>query len=168
MIKDYELLEDDVVARIAPLTVAGVLIVQAMPDNDADYEKATVENRVTVIYKSSEYSPEVVRGLPTMLSTDIAAQHEFADVEIILRGRLLRGENGLHRLAKKIMQSVLGFAPQHWGRLYFKNYGYVEHKDGIWIYALTVTTKGIVVQDTDPEEGTGLPTFQQGTLNINQ
>jgi hypothetical protein len=168
MIRDYEKLEDAVVQQLQPLATAGGLVVEAMPDNDADYVKATVENRLTVIYRSSEYSPEVVRGLPTMLASDVAVQHEFADIEIIIRGRLLRGEKGVHRLAKNVMAKILGFVPEHWGRCYFKNYGYVSHEDGVWCYSLTITTKGIVVQDSDPLEGTGDPVLTEVNLNINQ
>lgn len=160
---DYAELEDAIVARLSTLTPA--VEIEALPDTPAKFNKPFSKPRVTVAYRSSEYSKEVVRGLPMLLDIGQSVQQEFASVEIVIQGRTVRGTAGCHAVKTAVMERLLGFTPPNWGRITAESYKFIDQneKDGVFSYALTILTETRSVPKADAEN---LPTLQELTFNV--
>lgn len=157
---NYAKLEDAIIQRLEPLRALGFEVV-ALPDRDSEYERPFKFGRVTVAYKNSIFSEDGHNPKPTIFSTNEIVQKETAELEIIIQARVLRTEKGVHWLKHAVTKQLVGYMPDSWGRLYVREYRFVEHADGIFTYALTLFTSGLVVQHNDPEN---LPTLQQVTV----
>lgn len=164
MMRTYDLLEDDIIAKLSTLNAEGI-DVEVLPDRESKYKKPT-KPRITVAYISSEFSPEVVRGIPQTRSTNEGVLTEFATVKVFFRARVLRGAKGLHNIAIRARKLIFGFKPSNWNRLLIKSYQYQEYEDGIWLYSLTMVCTALVVQDQPDEPTDGLPQFAEGTVNV--
>lgn len=157
---NYAKLEDAIVARLEPLKALGFEVV-ALPDRDGDYDRPFKFGRVTVAYKSSLFNEDGFNGKPMIFSTNEIVQRETAELEVVIQSRTLRGDKGVHWLSRAVTKQIIGWEPDSWGRLYGREYRYVEHADGIWTYALTLFTAGLMVQHNDAEN---LPLLSQITV----
>jgi hypothetical protein len=157
---NYAKLEDSIIQRLEPLRALGFEVV-ALPDRDSEYERPFKFGRVTVAYKNSIFSEDGHNPKPTIFSTNEIVQKETAELEIIIQARVLRTDKGVHWLKQAVTKQLVGHMPDSWGRLYIREYRFVEHADGIFTYALTLFTSGLVVQHNDPEI---LPILQQVTV----
>lgn len=146
----YDLLEDAIIARLNPLKQAGFEIL-ALPERDADFERPFKLGRVTVAYKSSLFNDDGMNGRPMVFSTNEVNQKETAEIEIVFQARLLRGSTGIHNLCHVTRRLLVGWRPDSWGRLYCKEYRFLEHADGVWSYCLTLNAQALVVQHNDPQ-----------------
>lgn len=144
----YSLLEDEYLAKLQPLTAKG-WDVEVMPDNLEDFKKPFERPRITIFYKSSEFNPGTVSGLPDTFSTGPAVQEEFAEIEVIVRARALRGADGVHAVGFEVRKLLYGFTPTHFERAYLKSHGFVEaiSEDGLWSYSFVFVTRSLVVED---------------------
>lgn len=159
----YDALEDEIVARLSTLTPA--VEVEALPDTPAKFNKAFSKPRVTVAYRSSEFSKEVVRGFPEQFSTGPAVQDEFASVEVVIQGRTLRGAGGVHAIKAAVVQRLFSFRPSHWSFLTLESYKFVDQDTaaGLFTYAATFVTRTTVVPNIDQAAEVNL---NQVTLNV--
>ncbi len=159
----YDALEDEIVARLSTLTPA--VEVEALPDTPAKFNKAFSKPRVTVAYRSSEFSKEVVRGFPEQFSTGAAVQDEYASVEVVIQSRTLRGAGGVHAIKASVVQRLFSFKPTHWSFLTLESYKFVDQdkEAGLFTYAATFITKTTVVPYSDPTTEVNL---NEVTLNV--
>jgi len=160
MENDYSELENDFVAQLAPLLSDGIEV-EAMPETDADYSEPFANPRVSVSYQHSEFDDQPTRGLPTMLTTNEAAQHEYAEIHIVIRARLIRGANGTHTVQKKAFNLLMGFEPQNWQRVFIKSYDYLGHKNGTWVYDMVMVCRRMVMQKLTDDHSTVYPIISQ-------
>lgn len=159
----YESLEDDIVARLS--TLGPAIEVEALPDTPAKFSKPFSKPRVTVAYRSSEFSKEVVRGFPEQFSIGPAIQDEFASVEIVIQARVLRGVGGCHSIKSAIVQRLYSFKPTNWSFLTIESYKFIDHdkEAGLFSYAATFITKTTVVPLLDSDD---LVNLNQVTTNV--
>jgi hypothetical protein len=152
----YEILEQSILTRLQPLTAQ--VDVEIVPEREFDYEEPFERGRITIAYQRSEYSGQIVRGYPTNLATDAAAADEFAEVHIILRARLMRGQFGIFWMQNEVMKLLNGFIPERWGRMFPKMFEYVGGEGGIWTYDQVLVSRRISVQDQPdfPQDGPAL------------
>lgn len=160
----YQKLEDDIVARLKSRLPGRDII--PLPENDEQIAEEFESARVTVAYRGSEYSSTIVRGLPDMLTTSEAAQDDYAEVSIVLKSRLLRGDSGIHKIFTEIRAAILGWSPSNFQRIFFKTFGYESHENGIWCYSLVVVCRGVAMQEFD-DDPTNYPLLQDVTINSN-
>lgn len=160
----YDDLEDDIVARLAPL-LDDDIEVEHIPDNEDDYSRPFENPRVTVAYKGSTFSDEVARGVPRTLSTNETVQTEFAEVHVLVRSRKLRGDDGVYAVTEKVKQRLFGFMPEDWSRLHPKQYDLVENADGVFLCDLTFVCSALAVQH-EPDDTTEYPPLVDVTFNL--
>jgi hypothetical protein len=145
----YDLLEDAIVGRLQPLADQGIEVIP-LPESPALVNKAFERPQITVAYKSSDYDDTVTRGLPKHMTTDIIGQNEYAELELIIRTRTMRGAGGAHSLKKSIDLLLIGFRPPGWQRMIPKQYTIIptpaDMQDGVWTYSYTFVTTCIVVE----------------------
>lgn len=151
-------------ARLSPLSAIG-FDVEVMPDRESKYNKPSQNPRISILYESSEFSPDVVRGIPATLSTNDLVMTEYATLAIVFRARILRGAKGLHSVADQSRRWLMGFRPSDWGRIMPKDFSFTEFDGGIWVYTMHVVCTGMLVQDTPDQPTDGLPLFKEGTIN---
>lgn len=157
---DYTELENDILARLAPLEDEGIEV-EAMPETDEDYSEPFAKPRVSVSYQHSEFDDQPTRGLPSIMTTNEMAQDEYAEVHIVIRSRLIRGGNGTHTVQRKVAELLYGYMPTNWGRMFVKSYDYLGHRNGTWVYDMVMTTRRMVVQQFTDDHETVYPTVQQ-------
>lgn len=160
----YETLEDDLVKLLKPLADEGIEVAP-LADTDSEHTTPFETSRISVFYASSEYSPNVVRGTPETLNTSHGVQDEFATVEIAFYCRTRRGVNGIFDLKLKAQKLLFGSKPTHFGRMLLKEFNFASHKDNIWVYIMTMTCKGMVVQ-CDDESPDDAPLLQTVDFNF--
>lgn len=160
-----ESLEDAIVAQLADL-LADDIEVEHLPDVPADLSKPFQNARVTVAYVGSEFDQSVTRGIPSNFAADYAVQEEFAQVEVIIRARKLRGANGIHQISKKVKNLLFGYKPPHFHEMFIKTYSQVpmDSLEGIWMYSFIFIAKTMVVPVLIEEE---LPNLSQVDFNLN-
>ncbi len=146
---NYQKLEQNIVDRLEPLRAAGIDVV-VLPENDKDYDRPFKVARVTVAYKMSLFNDDGFNGRPMIFSTSNIVQKETAELEVLIQARGLHGANGVHYVADAVAKRIIGFEPEDWGRIYRKEYRFVEHADGIWTYSMSIHTQGLSVQLCDP------------------
>lgn len=161
----YDDLEDSIVTRLAPL-LDDDIEVEHIPDNEEDYTRPFENPRVTVAYKASTFSDEVVRGVPRTLSINETVQMEFAEVHILVRSRRLRGDDGVYAVTEKVKQLLYGFRPDDWSRMHPKQYDLIENADGIFICDFSFVCSAMAVQD-EPDDTTEYPALAELTFNTN-
>lgn len=146
----YDLLEDGIVALLKPLADDGVEVIRT-PETDQENTKAFEKNRITIMYSASEYSDQIVKGYPPVMSTSEISMMEYAEVIIHFQSRLLRGANGLHIIKERACKLLLGARPKlekrQWGRIFFKEYKFIQHKDNVHQWALIIIVGRPIVQD---------------------
>lgn len=160
----YDELEDDIVTRLAPL-LADDIEVEHVPDNEEDYTRPFESPRVTVAYKGSTFSDEVVRGVPRTLSINETVQMEFAEVHVLVRARKLRGSDGVYVVTEKVKRWLFGFMPTDWSRMHPKEYQLIENVDGIFICDLAFICSALAVQH-EPDDTTEYPPLVDVTFNL--
>lgn len=161
---NYADLEDAIVARLAPL-LADDIEVEHIPDNEDDYSRPFENPRVTVAYKGSSFSDEVVRGVPRTLNTNETVQTEYAEIHVLVRSRLLRGETGVYAVTEEVKKLLFGFMPTDWSRLHPKQYDLVENADGVFLCDLTFVCSALAVQH-EVDDTTEYPALEEVTFNI--
>ena len=144
----YTELEDAIVAQLQPLVSAGIEVVRT-PDTEEEHTDAFEYTRVSVMYISSEYSNQPIKGYPILHATNSVFQTEYATVSLNIQGRKLRTSKGVHAVKEDLETLLLGFRPnQVWDRLASKNYSYVENKEGVWYFMLTMVCARPLIQDS--------------------
>ena len=169
MANTYKDLEDAVLARLNPLVAEGVEL-EAMPETDADYSEPFAAPRVSVSYQHSEFSDQIARGHPNMLTSSVMAQDEYAEIHIILRSRTIRTDDeikGVYWLHKEVTSLLYGFQPENWGRLFPKTFDYLAHRNGTWVYGLVLTCRRIAVQAVTDDDDITYPVLEQVDFNTN-
>lgn len=148
----YDALEDSIVARLAPLVTNG-FEVEALPDTPKKQTEAFAKGRVTVMYRSSEFSKNIVRGIPDLFSTDIVIQEEYAMVDVVFEARTLRGPNGVHAMSADTRLLLLGFTPDNWSKMYLESNKFLSHDvvAGLFTYVCTFIVATRVVELPDDE-----------------
>lgn len=148
----YDLLEDKIVEKLHPLVESGIEVLSS-PDTDAEYNengKPFEFTRVTVMYAMSEFDDQPIKGEPKNYAMGIVKQNEFAEITLNFQARKRRGVKGLFAVYQDCKNLILGFRPEGWGKIFFKDFLYVERsKDNVWFYALTVVCRREVFQCSD-------------------
>ena len=144
---NYTSIENDIVARLAPLVSAGYEV-EAMPDNDGSNIPAARKGRITV-------QVGMVKFLEHKSISSAVVQDEEIYVEIIVRSRKLRATGGVYDLTELCRALLIGYTPTNckvmlrgvdWGGITPS-----ERFDGIWTYSLRLATQSVSVGSADED-----------------
>jgi hypothetical protein len=168
---NYALLEDEIVARLAPLVTAGHEV-EVMPDVQSADTPVEFKGRVTVQVGMAKGDIENIQS-----QSSISEQFESVYVEIILRSRRLRTSGGhvgvlpLSELCRKLLQGWR--STQSWMPFVFVDFSPLSPEnivDGVFMYSLRMMTRTAVGATEDADltplitEITILPNMQIGPL----
>lgn len=141
---NFASIENDIVARLAPLTTIGYQV-EAMPDNEGANTPAAKRGRITVQVEMSKFSDH--RSL-----SGAVVQDEDVFVDIIIRSRTLRTSGGIYDIKDLSQKLLLGYTPTDCKtKLRGVDFGGItpaEFRDGVWTYALRMATTAVAVEDT--------------------
>lgn len=161
----YQALEDALLAQLNTGNLAATVDIEAVPETEADYEEPFIRPRISVSYQGSEFGGQTAKaGYVTNLATDVAAVDEFAEIHVVLRARLIRGDGGIYWLHEQVKRRLVGYYVPGWNRLFPREFLYLANKSGTWVYDLVLTVRRISVQDTPDNDTTGLPTLQNVSI----
>ena len=144
---NYTSIENDIVARLAPLVSAGYEV-EAMPDNDGSNIPAARKGRITV-------QVGMVKFLEHKSISSAVVQDEEIYVEIIVRSRKLRATGGVYDLTELCRALLIGYTPTNckvmlrgvdWGGITPS-----ERFDGIWTYSLRLATQSVSIGSADED-----------------
>jgi len=164
---NYESLINDIVTRLLPLAATLDIEVQALADNEENYTEPFAKARITVAYKSSAFSPTIVRGLPESVSTNEYVGNEYATVQVGFQARLLYGNSGAYNIIFEAKKLLYGYMPTHWGRLHPAVFELEKNEKGVWTCVMDFTTNCLAVQAETDDAGTDYPDLAGVTVNIN-
>lgn len=147
---NYEQIEDACIGRLAPLGTAGITI-QQMPQTVAEYQKPPVDRpSIIVAYIGSQFDANDGKlQFKTMGSATV--QEEWAQIELTLRSRTLRGPGGIHDLAARARALLLGWDVPGVGKLALKTYTYFAFVESVWVYKLVFQCIGLVQEIPDEQ-----------------
>ncbi len=162
---NYELLESQIVERVASFAPTGVEVV-AFPENNADFVKPFEGAHISVLYKGSRY------GDGAQSWTRSTAQHvqlETVRVDLIIRSRFLRGADyGCLPLLKTVRTALVGYMPDNCDRVYMTGSEMIfpseEQPGDIFTYVCTFEATSLAVEAWDDTTG-DMATITQITLN---
>jgi len=144
---NYTSIENDIVARLAPLVTAGYEV-EAMPDNEAANRPPRQRGRVTVQVGMSKFGEH-------RSTTAAVVQEEDIYVDIILRSRTLRAVGGIYDICELSRRLLIGFTPQNCrlplSGVDFGGINPAELQDSIWTYSLRLRTQTISVGAADED-----------------
>lgn len=140
-------IENSIITQLTPLISSNLQIVP-LPENEADYLKPLIVNRVTVMYFDSEYGDSD----NPVASTGIVVQAEKVFIEITIESKRLRGNSGVYTVWNAIKGLLLGFTPTDCDRLRLLKFGIDNKgkKDTTWAYCgILYCTRLEVQKDTE-------------------
>lgn len=137
----YSQIEAEIVNQLAPVAASNGFVALQLPQTQDEYDRAFMQARVTVAYKSSEF------GEPN--SPYEISQEERLQIEVVVQSRTLRGVSGLHAVVESIKRRLVGFRPTDCSKLYIARNSFTEHNSdtGIWAYSIVFETRYLVVED---------------------
>jgi hypothetical protein len=142
---NYTSIENDIVARLAPLVTAGYQV-EAMPDRESDNIGVGHKGRVTVQVTMAKYGEH--RSTPPAV-----VQEEDVYVDIILRARTLRALGGIYDLCELCRGLLIGFAPDNCrlplSGVDFGSIAPAEYEGSVHMYSLRLKTQTISVGGPD-------------------
>ncbi len=142
---NYTSIENDIVARLAPLVTAGYQV-EAMPDRESDNIGVGHKGRVTVQVTMAKYGDH--RSTPPAV-----VQEEDIYVDIILRARTLRALGGIYDLSELCRGLLIGFAPDNCrlplSGIDFGSIAPAEYEGSVHMYSLRLKTQTISVGGPD-------------------
>lgn len=120
--------------------------VRETPETDADRPNpSSVRCNTFVMYTGSRYGET--------RSTDHVSQDEFYQFAVVIESPYLRGEFGIYRVKKKVVDRLLGFKPSNSDRLTVVNAGFNTEKmlqdSGVFTFPVVFETRGMAVQVDD-------------------
>lgn len=141
---NYELLENEVVNRLAPFATVGVDVVKT-PELETERRLPILGNgQFTVMYAGSEYQE--------VQSTAQVSQMETVFLAVLVESSLLRGPKGVYNLVSVLKKALIGFKPNSCHRLQAVKHhtlGSPEafRKDNVWQYQAVFKTTTLTVED---------------------
>lgn len=141
---NYETLESEIVARIAPLASADLSIV-GMPESEAERKRALpTKARITVIYAGSEYDKTTSTG------QNRNAENVF--ITLFIESTFLRGPVGIYNLIRVMKLAFSGYKPTNCQRLEpVKHHSIgdnpVEKRDNLWEYQMIFSTTALSIEN---------------------
>lgn len=145
----YEELENDIVTKLEPLTVAQWLQVVPMPEKQADFARpAGNQARITVSANQTETD--------ALLDTNLSSSEANNTVAIIIQANALRGDRGVYQLEKAVRLLLVGHKPaNHMTKLRYVRGRFVEpeFQEGVWTFQMDFMTKGVILQEYDEDAG---------------
>lgn len=137
----YSDIEDEIVTWLAPIENGGGVDVVKLPQVQDEFQRPMMAGRVTVAYKSS--------GFGDVRSTHHITQDEKIQIELIVQARMLRGDNGIHKMVEAIKRRLVGFSPTDCSKMYLVSNGFIEHNNetALWTYSAIFECKYTVVED---------------------
>lgn len=141
---NYELLEDEVVARLQPFTTVGITV-ERLPEKESERTQVNPTNaRFTVIYAGSEYEGAN--------STAQISQVEKVFIQVLIESTFLRGNRGVYALASILKKALTGFKPQNVTRLQVSKHHTIgqpdaEKKNNMWNYQIVFQGNNLHVED---------------------
>jgi hypothetical protein len=155
----YENIENAILERLKPLEALPRIIVELMPENQAGYQRATVDAKLWVVFAGSDSGSTRASTLPI---TDMgnSIQEETYNYQVMITARKLRGDNGVYHLVKLVKERLLGYEPCGLDKMALVNVGFDKgeeaYKENLWTYVLTFVTKGIMIETLPVEDLPGL------------
>lgn len=140
---NYEVLENDIVFRLAPFAIAGVNVIK-MPEIEPERSLPLAgDAQFTVMYAGSEYQE--------VQSTAQVSQMETVFIAVLVEGTLLRGPKGVYNLVSVLKKALVGFRPSNCHRLQVVKHhtlGSPEavRKDNRWQYQAVFKTTTLTVE----------------------
>ena len=141
---NYELLEDEVVARLQPFTTVGITV-EKLPETESQRKQVNPSKaRFTVIYAGSEYEGAN--------STAQISQVEKVFVQVLIESTFLRGNRGIYALASILKKALTGFRPQNITRLQVSKHHTIGQPDAekinnMWNYQIIFQGNSLHVED---------------------
>ena len=147
----FEQLENDVKARLQTMMGSGVEV-ELEPETETANRTPFAKPRVSVMFDQSEFEKQKATGY--------IAQHETCRLAILIRCRLLRGDNGIYTTVENVRRYIAGYAPPNWSKMWLIKFQFLKRENNLWEYVLTVgSTSMIVEEDAPPTE----PLLQSST-----
>ena len=150
---NYEQIETDVVAKLAPLDLANFNAV-IRPENENEYaasKKAIDKGCVFVGYTSGTF--KATTDKPELNTTDILVQDEVVNIELAFQCRKLRGNNGLFKMIEIAKKLLLGYRPSNCTKIYMVRMEPPMWNEGLWTYTLMIACEGMLVEHDEEDTG---------------
>lgn len=162
---NYELLENEVVARLQPFTTVGITV-EKLPETEAQRKQVNPgKARFTIIYAGSEYEGAN--------STAQISQVEKVFVQVLIESTFLRGNMGVYALASILKKALTGFRPQNITRLQVSKHHTIgqpeaEKINNMWNYQIIFQGNSLHVEDFTEDIGPLLTkiTYEDGSESI--
>ncbi len=150
--------------RLNAQFAASSLNIEAVPtpDSEEEYQRSVVKPRVTVLFAEASGGP--------LKSLNDRSTNETITIICEIQSRSLRGNAdyiGCHAIARVLKELLVGYRPQHCGRLQFKGYkGAVPIRNEelkLWYWQVEFSCSKLFVQVFD-ESDPAAPLLQEVIL----
>lgn len=147
-----EKLENEIVEELKAIET-DFIKVHLSPETDADRpEQSGVYTNVFVMYTGSRYGQE--------RSTSQVSQDEMIQIAVVIESPLLRGENGIYNVKKRITDALLSFEPSNSNLLTAVSAGYnvekMEQNAGVFTFTMAFETRALIVKNIPEPEDWGI------------
>lgn len=163
----YEQLEDDIVARLAPLATL-LVDLEAMPESEAEFSEVFDKSRITVMYQNSDYGGSTSGYVPSMALATVQVD-EYAEVHVVLRARTLRGSGsdlGIYEMLERTARLLTSYRPTGWERMHPRKTMYVGNNGTVFTYDMVYAVRRVATLPLLDDEGTVYPVITSIETNI--
>lgn len=139
-----EQIENCIVERLKPLEALPDFDVVALPENHKDFERPTIQGRITVAYEMSDFDQGRSGAVPALSAGNVVQENEM-HFHIAVQARKLRGERGIYDLITKVKKLLLGFQPGGADPMKLVKIGMADTREqafveGLWTWVLIFRT----------------------------
>ena len=132
--------EKDIAKRLESKVGTGILV-EVLPEREADFRRPFEKGRLSVCYKQSE--------IEKPRSTNEISQDAEYTVEVVIQSRALRGVHGIYDLADRTERALVGFRTKNGRKMYGVSFKFEMKDDNLWAYIYTFAFKSTIVELPD-------------------
>jgi hypothetical protein len=140
---DFEIVENDIVARLQAKIVQDNLTIIPIPEDETEILPVFGQRQIIVAFANEEADADE--------NTSIVTQNTHNTFSVLLQGKKLRGVTGLYPLAELVKAALIGFKPTDCRELIYSNHRFVKNDKKVFEYVLDFKTEGTRVQVVDDE-----------------
>lgn len=145
---NYEVLQDEIIQRMQPFSIAGMDVVRLPQNNDELKRHIPKKGKLTIIYSGSEYGKTI--------NNDNIAQDEEVYITVFIESSSLYGDLGIYNLVKLVKQALTGFKPSGCKKMQVVKHHTIgtpesSRMEGVWQYQIIFRTTSLHVEDFEED-----------------
>jgi len=137
-------LENEIVEKLKEISTIDNLVIQLLPNRNADYKKVYDKPTATVMFSQIKFD-KPKSDSPFM-------QPYTANLEIIISSKGVRSDVksvGVYEIYMLILQRIIGYQPENYSKIAAVDFKFENYEENVFTYCLSIETESLTIEQTD-------------------